>query len=95
MPDAARAPSGLALTPPMGFANWNGFGCNYNDTTFRQQADFLVSSGMAAAVQRACPPLPRCASGAPGRQPAAASLLGRSPLPTRALLLLLARVNCS
>ena len=35
----------------MGFANWNGFGCNYNDTTFRQQADFLVSSGMAAAVQ--------------------------------------------
>ena len=46
-----RAPSGLALTPPMGFANWNGFGCNYNDTTFRQQADFLVSSGMAAAVQ--------------------------------------------
>ena len=58
MPDAARAPSGLALTPPMGFANWNGFGCNYNDTTFRQQADFLVSSGMAAAVQRACPPLP-------------------------------------
>ena len=58
-----RAPSGLALTPPMGFANWNGFGCNYNDTTFRQQADFLVSSGMAAAVQspssQTSPPLPR------------------------------------
>ena len=93
MPDAARAPSGLALTPPMGFANWNGFGCNYNDTTFRQQADFLVSSGMAAAVQSL--PSPGCASAPPGRQPAAASLLGRSPLPTRALLLLLARVNCS
>ena len=47
----------------MGFANWNGFGCNYNDTTFRQQADFLVSSGMAAAVQspssQTSPPLPR------------------------------------
>ena len=48
----------------MGFANWNGFGCNYNDTTFRQQADFLVSSGMAAAVQspqqpETSPPLPR------------------------------------
>ena len=21
----------MAATPPMGFANWNGFGCNYND----------------------------------------------------------------
>jgi hypothetical protein len=30
-------------------ANWNGFGCSYDDATFRQQADFLVSSGMAAA----------------------------------------------
>ena len=44
-------PWNLCPRPPMGFANWNGFGCNYNDTTFRQQADFLVSSGMAAAVQ--------------------------------------------
>ena len=42
--------NGLARTPPMGFANWNGFGCNYNDTTFRQQADFLVSSGPSKAL---------------------------------------------
>jgi alpha-galactosidase len=44
--------NGLALAPPMGFANWNGFGCNYNDTTFRQQADYLNSSGLAALGYR-------------------------------------------
>ena len=49
---AAALNNGLALTPPMGFANWNGFGCHYNDTTFRQQADYLNSSGMAAAGYR-------------------------------------------
>ena len=30
----------------MGFANWNGYSCGYNDSTFRTQADFLVSSGL-------------------------------------------------
>ena len=32
--------------------SWNGFGCNYNDATFRAQADALVSSGLAAAGYR-------------------------------------------
>ena len=41
--------NGLALTPPMGFANWNVFGCDYNDTTFRSMADAFVSTGLAAA----------------------------------------------
>lgn len=41
--------NGLALTPPMGFANWNGFGCNYNDSTIRGIADALVDSGMRDA----------------------------------------------
>lgn len=27
-------------------ANWNVFGCDYNDTTFRQMADAMVSSGL-------------------------------------------------
>ena len=41
--------NGLALTPPMGFANWNSFGCDYNDATFRSMADAFVSTGLAAA----------------------------------------------
>jgi len=37
---------GLAPTPPMGWANWNYYFCNYDEQTIRQQADALVSSGM-------------------------------------------------
>lgn len=37
---------GLASTPPMGWANWNHFACDYNDQTIRDQADALVASGM-------------------------------------------------
>ncbi len=33
----------------MGFANWNVFGCNYDDSTFRSMADAFVSSGLASA----------------------------------------------
>lgn len=33
----------------MGFANWNTFACDYNDTVIRQTADALVSSGLARA----------------------------------------------
>ena len=29
------------------FANWNGFGCDYNDSTFRSLADAMVSTGLA------------------------------------------------
>ena len=42
----------MAQTPPMGFANWNGFGCNYTETTFMEMADFLNSSGLAALGYR-------------------------------------------
>ena len=45
-------PFNMAATPPMGFANWNGFGCDYNDTTFRNMADFMNASGLAAAGYR-------------------------------------------
>jgi alpha-galactosidase len=41
--------NGLALTPQMGWNNWNTFGCDINETLVRQTADLLVSTGMAAA----------------------------------------------
>ena len=37
---------GLATAPPMGWASWNRFFCDYSDQTIRDQADALVSSGM-------------------------------------------------
>ncbi|MGO8719072.1 MAG: alpha-galactosidase [Acidobacteriaceae bacterium] len=36
----------LAPTPPMGWASWNHFFCDYNEQTIRDQADALVSTGM-------------------------------------------------
>jgi alpha-galactosidase len=39
----------LAPTPPMGWANWNSMGCNYDEGTIRTMADFMVSSGMKDA----------------------------------------------
>jgi hypothetical protein len=39
--------NGAALRPPLGWANWNLFGCNYTDSTFRQMADAFVTSGLA------------------------------------------------
>jgi len=45
LPSAVQSlDNGQALTPPQGFANWNGFGCNYDDQTFRTQV------GMPAVV---------------------------------------------
>jgi alpha-galactosidase len=41
--------NGAALTPPMGFANWNLFGCNYDDAFFREIADAFVSTGLRDA----------------------------------------------
>jgi alpha-galactosidase len=38
--------AGLSPTPPMGWASWNHFFCDYTDQTIRDQADALVSSGM-------------------------------------------------
>ncbi|AGL16461.1 glycoside hydrolase family 27 protein [Actinoplanes sp. N902-109] len=39
----------LALTPPMGWNDWNAYGCNVSETLVKQTADKLVSSGLAAA----------------------------------------------
>jgi alpha-galactosidase len=39
----------LALTPPMGWNSWNGFGCNIDEKLIRETADSIVSSGMKDA----------------------------------------------
>ncbi|WP_426502375.1 glycoside hydrolase family 27 protein [Dactylosporangium sp. McL0621] len=39
----------LALTPPMGWNDWNAYGCNVSETLVKQTADRIVSSGLAAA----------------------------------------------
>ncbi len=36
----------LAATPPMGWASWNHYFCEYDEKTIRQQADALVSTGL-------------------------------------------------
>jgi alpha-galactosidase len=41
--------NGLALTPPMGFNDWNAFGCNVDEQLIKQTADFFVSSGLKDA----------------------------------------------
>lgn len=38
--------NGLALTPPMGFNDWNAFACNVTEAKIKQAADFMVSSGL-------------------------------------------------
>lgn len=47
-PSAASAEK-LALTPPMGFNNWNAFGCDVSEKLIKETADFFVSSGLKAA----------------------------------------------
>jgi alpha-galactosidase len=46
---AQALPNGLALTPPMGWNDWNAYGCNVSETLVKQTADKIVSSGLAAA----------------------------------------------
>ncbi|MFL6118245.1 glycoside hydrolase family 27 protein, partial [Actinophytocola sp.] len=48
-PTAAALPDGLALTPPMGFNNWNATGCAIDETLVRATADFFVTSGLRDA----------------------------------------------
>jgi alpha-galactosidase len=36
----------LAPTPPMGWANWNHFFCDYDEKTIQAQADALVTTGL-------------------------------------------------
>lgn len=38
-----------APTPPMGFNDWNAFGCDVDDQLIRETADTMVANGMAAA----------------------------------------------
>lgn len=37
----------VAQTPPMGWNNWNSFGCNVSETLVKETADKIVSSGLA------------------------------------------------
>jgi alpha-galactosidase len=46
---AAALDKGLALTPPMGFNDWNAFGCNVDQDLIEQTADAMVANGMKAA----------------------------------------------
>ncbi len=48
-PEAMALPDGLALTPPMGFNNWNATGCAIDETLIRATADIFVSSGLREA----------------------------------------------
>src|SRR5688572_28009303 len=43
------SPEKLALTPPMGFNDWNAFGCDVNEKLIKETADFFVSSGLKDA----------------------------------------------
>ncbi|MEV0614344.1 NPCBM/NEW2 domain-containing protein [Nonomuraea sp. NPDC050404] len=46
---AVPSPPALAATPPMGFNNWNAFGCDVNETLIKETADVFVSSGLKDA----------------------------------------------
>jgi len=50
--EAKALPNGLALTPPMGFNDWNAFGCDVDEQLIKQTADFFVDSGLKAAGYR-------------------------------------------
>jgi len=41
--------NGLAKAPPMGFNDWNAFGCNVYEQLIKQTADYFVSSGLKDA----------------------------------------------
>src|SRR5690348_10272796 len=41
--------NGLARTPPMGWNDWNAFGCNVSDPLVRATADAFVSLGLRDA----------------------------------------------
>ena len=40
---------GLARTPPMGWNDWNAFGCDVSEELVEQTADAMVANGMRAA----------------------------------------------
>jgi alpha-galactosidase len=41
--------NGLALTPPMGWNDWNAFGCNVTEQLVKNTADKIASSGLGQA----------------------------------------------
>jgi alpha-galactosidase len=41
--------NGLARTPPMGWNDWNSFGCNVSEALVKQTADTMVSAGLRDA----------------------------------------------
>ena len=46
---AAALNNGLALTPPMGFNDWNAYGCNVSEQLIEQTALAMHNNGMQAA----------------------------------------------
>ena len=48
-PPAYAWENGLARTPPMGWNQWNAFGCNVTDALVRATADRFVSAGLRDA----------------------------------------------
>jgi alpha-galactosidase len=46
---AAALNNGLALTPPMGWNDWNAFGCNVTAQLVQETADKMVSAGLKDA----------------------------------------------
>ncbi|MDT4901579.1 MAG: alpha-galactosidase [Pseudonocardiales bacterium] len=46
---ASALANGLAKAPPMGFNDWNSFGCAVDEQLIEQTADYFVSSGLKAA----------------------------------------------
>jgi alpha-galactosidase len=48
-PPAQALANNLALTPPMGWNDWNAYGCNVSEALVKQTADRMVSAGLAAA----------------------------------------------
>jgi hypothetical protein len=47
--DTNSSYNGLALTPPMGFNDWNAFGCNITADLIKQTALAMHNNGMQAA----------------------------------------------
>jgi alpha-galactosidase len=46
---AAALGNGLALTPPMGFNDWNAYGCNVSESLIKATAQAMHTNGMQAA----------------------------------------------
>jgi alpha-galactosidase len=46
---AAALGNGLALTPPMGFNDWNAYGCNVSESLIKATAQAMRTNGMQAA----------------------------------------------